>query len=304
MPIDSLEDVRVFRQIVASGGISAAARVLNDHKNRVSQRLVALEKALGVRLAHRTTRSLKLTEEGERFFEHSAALLEAAERTENTLAAAASVEGRVRVAVRSALGGRGLGAEMAKLLQSAPKLHLQVAVVDENTDLLREGFDLAIQVGPLKDSSFVATRLEVSSFVLAATGAYLDAHGRPQTPADLKHHQCILKLAQPTEVAWVLVNQRGGRLNAPIGGRFECSDAQFQAEALYAGLCTFRDILQDALAQGRVYRVAMPWLGCGLAGGARPVVRAMIEDIFRESPVEVFVVEYQPKTGAKPAQTS
>lgn len=79
---------------------------------------------------------------------------------------------------------------------------------------------------------------------------------------------------------------------------------QLDYEALYAGLCTFRDILQDALAQGRVYRVAMPWLGTGLAGGSKPVVRAMIEDIFGESPIEVFVVEYQPKTGAKPAQTS
>jgi len=236
VPIESIEDVRVFRQVVASGGLTAAARVLEATKNHVSQRLAALERALGVRLAHRTTRSFRLTEEGERFLEHSAPLLEAAERAETSLASAGSLEGRVRIAVRSSLAGRGLGAEFARLLQASPRLQLQVAVVDENGDLLAEGFDLAVQVGALRDSSFVATRLEVSSFVLAATPAYLDARGRPRGPRDLVHHLCIRKLAHPPETQWSLVGPRGRRVEADIGGSFECDDAQLQAEALYAGL--------------------------------------------------------------------
>ncbi len=262
MPIDSLEDVRVFRQIVASGGITAAARVLDDSKNRVSQRLVALERAVGVRLAHRTTRSLKLTEEGERFFEHSAALLEAVEQTENSLRAAATLEGRVRVAVRSSLGGRGLGAEFGRLLQSAPKLQLQVAVVDENSDLLAENFDLAVQVGALKDSSFVATRLEVSSFVMAATRGYLDTHGRPRAPGDLARHQCLRKLSHPAETSWALMHRSGKRSTARIAGTFECSDAQLQAEALYAGLgigLRPADEVHRAEQAGTLARVLPTW---------------------------------------------
>lgn len=78
---------------------------------------------------------------------------------------------------------------------------------------------------------------------------------------------------------------------------------QLDYEALYTGLERLRAVLQDALAQGRIYRVAMPWLGTGLAGGSRAVVRAMIEDIFGESPIEVFIVEYIPKTSAKPVET-
>lgn len=236
MALDSLEDVRLFRQVVSSGGLTAAARVLDDSKNRISQRLAALERSLGVRLAHRTTRSFTLTEEGERFFEQSVALLQAAEGIETSLAAAAAIEGRVRVAVRSSLGGRGLGAEFARLLQSAPRLHLQIAVVDENSDLLAENFDLAVQVGALKDSSFVATRLEVSSFVLAASRSYLDARGRPRAPADLRHHQCLRKLSHPAEASWPLIHRSGKRATAAIGGTFECNDAQLQGEALYAGL--------------------------------------------------------------------
>jgi DNA-binding transcriptional LysR family regulator len=262
VPIDSLQDVRVFRQIVASGGITAAARVLADSKNRVSQRLAALERALGVRLANRTTRSLTLTEEGERFYEHSAGLLEAAERTESSLAVAASLEGRVRIAVRSSLGGRGLGAELARLLQSAPRLQLQVAVVDENSDLLAEGFDLAVQVGALKDSSFVATRLVVSSYVLAASPAYLDAHGRPQTPADLARHQCLRKLSHPAEATWALVSRRGRSVRVPIGGALECNDAQLQGEALFAGLgiaLRLADEVRRGAVAGTLERVLPGW---------------------------------------------
>jgi len=262
MALDSLEDVRVFRQVVSSGGLTAAARVLDDSKNRISQRLSALERSLGVRLAHRTTRSFTLTEEGERFFAQSAALLQAAESIETSLAAAATVAGRVRVAVRSSLGGRGLGAEFARLLQSAPRLHLQIAVVDENSDLLAENFDLAVQVGALKDSSFVATRLEVSSFVLAASRSYLDARGRPRAPADLKSPQCLRQPGPPAEVPWPLVHRSGKRVTAPIGGTFECNDAQLQSEALYAGLgigLRPADEVRRAEAAGTLEQVLPAW---------------------------------------------
>lgn len=262
MPIDSLEDVRVFRQIVASGGLTAAGRVLHVSKNRVSQRLLALERALGIRLAHRTTRSLKLTEEGERFLEHSGKLLEAAEQAEHALGVAATLEGRVRVAVRSSLGGRGLGAELGRLLQSAPKLQLQLAVVDENSDLLAENFDLAVQVGALKDSGFVATRFQVSSFVMAATPGYLDGRGRPRAPGDLARHQCLRKLSHPAETSWALMHRSGKRSTARIGGTFECNDAQLQAEALYAGLgigLRPSDEVQRAEQAGTLERVLPAW---------------------------------------------
>lgn len=236
MPIESLADVRVFRQVVASGGISAAARVLHDSKNRVSQRLVALERALGVRLAHRTTRSVRLTEEGERFYAHSAALVEAADRVELAIGAAEGIDGRVRLAIRSALAGLGLGAELARLAKVAPNLRLQVAVVDENTDLLGGGFDLAVQVGALRDSSLVATRLASPTYGLAAAPEYLERHGRPRSPAALSDHQCLRKLGDAPETRWSLVSRQGRRVSARIGGTFESSDAHVQLEALLAGL--------------------------------------------------------------------
>lgn len=235
MALDSLSDVRLFRQVVASGGISAAARALHDHKNRISQRLAALEQDLGVRLAQRTTRSFRLTEEGERFLVSVEALMEAAERCESSVASPRAMEGRIRIAIRSAVTGLGIGAELSRLMKAAPGLNLQVTVVDEGADLLAGGFDLLMQVGTLPDSSFVATRLGTISVVLAATPSYLDAHGRPKTPADLARHQCIRKLGNEAERWWTLVDHRGRQLETSIGGTFECSDSQLQREVLYAG---------------------------------------------------------------------
>lgn len=262
MPIDRLEDVRVFRQVVASGNLTAAARALGTTKNRVSQRLLALERGLGVRLAHRTTRQLRLTEEGERFLTHSAPLLEAVERAEQATTVTTTVSGRVRVAVRSSLLGRGLGVELTRLVQSAPKLRLQVEVLDEEADLLGGGVDLAILVGKLPDSALVGTRIEVSSFVLAASRDYLDAHGRPRTPADLAHHQCLRKLSHPPERSWPLIDRRGRLVEAPLGGSFECSDAQLQNEVLFAGLgigVRPLDEVERAVAAGTLERVLPGW---------------------------------------------
>lgn len=238
MPIDSIEEVRLFRQVVASGGLSAAARTLGDNKNRISQRIASLERALGVRLADRTTRTFRLTEEGERFFAASEALLDAAERIEASVLLEDSISGRVRVAIRSALSGVGIGEEIGQLLHSAPKLRLQIVVVDDDSDPLSlhaQGIDLAVQVGALRDSSLIAKRLGAVHFAMCATPSYLGAYGRPKKPADLSRHECIRRLGPVPESTWPLVSRTGRKVAAPIGGRLECSDARLQTEILYGG---------------------------------------------------------------------
>lgn len=238
MPVDSIEEVRLFRQVVASGSLSAAARTLGDNKNRISQRIASLERALGVRLADRTTRTFRLTEEGERFFAASEALVDAAERIEASVVLEDSVSGRVRVAIRSALSGVGIGEEISQLLNSAPKLRLQILVVDDDSDLLglhAQGIDLAVQVGTLKDSALVAKRLGDVPFAMCATPGYLRTYGRPKKPDDLLRHECIRRLGPAPESTWPLVSRTGRKVAAPIGGRLECSDARLQTEILYSG---------------------------------------------------------------------
>lgn len=238
MAIDSLADVRLFRQIVASGGISAAARALHDNKNRVSQRLAALEEALGVRLADRTTRSVRLTDEGERFLTSANELIEAADRAELAVARKDAVDGRVRLAVRSALSGLGIASELVRLLQAEPKLSLQIVVVDDAADLRgieARGFDLAVQVGQLRDSTLHGRRLGEVCFAMAAAPSYIRAAGRLRSPRDLAARECIRRLGSTPETVWRLVSDGGRRVAAPIGGRLECDDARLQTEILYGG---------------------------------------------------------------------
>ena len=238
MAIESIEEVQLFRQVVASGSISAAARALGDQKNRISQRIASLERSLGVRLADRTTRTLKLTDEGERFLAASEALIEAVERVESAVARGDALEGRVRVALRSANTGIGLGEEVARMMSAAPGLELQIVVLDDDADLLSlqaQGIDLAVQVGRLKDSSLVAKRVGNVPYAMCATPAYLRANGRPRKPSDLLQHECIRRLGDVRETSWALVDRHGRSRPTPIGGRLECSDARFQSEILYAG---------------------------------------------------------------------
>jgi DNA-binding transcriptional LysR family regulator len=114
-----------------------------------------------------------------------------------------------------------------------------VTTVDDEADaaaLASQAFDLAVQVRSLRDSTLVARRLAAVTFSLCAAPAYLVARGRPRSPADLRQHECIRRLGVSPETTWDLVHKRSGRrVRAPIGGRFECSDARLQSELLAAG---------------------------------------------------------------------
>lgn len=236
MALDSLDDLRVFRQIVSAGGISAAARALRRSKNAVSQRLASLEATLGTRLADRTTRGFRLTDNGERLWRASEELLAAAARAEAALAGDGALDGKVRVAVRSALAAIGLGDELARLLAAAPGLQLQLAVVDDDAELRRHGYDVAVQPGRLRDSALVARRLGTARYQLAASPAYVRAAGALRRPTDLVRHQCLRRLGDAPELAWSLVGLGDRTATARLGGRVECSDARLLSELIYAGV--------------------------------------------------------------------
>lgn len=265
MPLDSLADLRVFRQIVASGGITAAAVALGDNKNRLSQRLVALERALGQKLADRTTRTWRLTDAGERLLARVETVLEAAEQAERALRDEQALEGVVRVAVRSALAGIGLGERIAGLLERHPALELHVEVIDDIVDassLAARGIDLAVQIGRQRDSGLIARRVPDVAFVMCASPSYLARKGRPTHPRDLANHECIRRLGTPRETHWPLLGPRRRALKARLGGRLACSDARFQTEVLYAGfgigLRPHREV-RHATELGQLERVLSPW---------------------------------------------
>lgn len=231
-----LEEVGVFVQVADSGGFSAAARALHLSTNLVSRRIASLEAELGVRLLHRTTRRSSLTEEGRQFRGHAVRLLEAADEAAAAVARRASaLEGRVRLALRSASLEIGLVEELVRFLDLHPGLSVQLLVSDEPLDLAGEGIDLAVQHGELPDSSLVSKRVGEVTIVLAAAPAYVERRGRPRRPADLVRHECLRRLGRRTEAFWTLVGPDGREVQAEIGGRLECDDAAALSRALRAG---------------------------------------------------------------------
>lgn len=260
--LENLSDVRIFVQVVESGGLTAAGQVLRLPTNQVSRRLSRLEGALEVRLFNRTTRKVTATEEGKAFYARALRLLESAREAQDVVGRPTALEGTVRVAVRTTSIEFGFVTELGKVLTAHPGLCVQLVVQDEGIDLVSEGIDVGVMVGALPDSSLVARQVGVAQYVMTATRGYVKRHGRPESPADLVKHQAIRRLSARPEVEWTLLGPRGRELTVPIAGRFECSDSRAQAIALHEGLgIALRPAgeVRVAEAEGRLVHILPGW---------------------------------------------
>src|ERR1700677_2697456 len=182
-----LNDLNFFAAIVANGGFSAASRALGIPKSRISRRVAALESQLGVRLVERSTRRFNVTEVGQDIYRHARAALAEAEAIEDVAARLkAEPQGLVRVSCPQG-ADRILAAELRGFLQRHPKLRVHVIVGNRRVDLIEEGIDVAIRVRELldTDADLQVKIIGRARSMLVASPALLEAHGRPERPADL-----------------------------------------------------------------------------------------------------------------------
>lgn len=237
MAFDRLEDLRTFALVVDRGSLSAAARTLQLSTNAVSRRVQRLERQAGARLLNRTTRRIHLTDEGRMLYARCARIVAELEAVEEELhPSGATLQGVVRLAVPSGVPMRHLLDSIAKVLASHPRLTLQLRIANAPTDPIASNVDVALHVGPVPDSSLIAQPLATLSWVLAASPAYATRHGLPRTPAELEAHQCLRLLADRPQRTWDLLDRRGRRIKARVGGAFECDDSRALGDAIYAGL--------------------------------------------------------------------
>ena len=189
--MDDLKPYAVFAETVAAGSMSAAARRLGISPSAVSQIIRQLEQQAGVMLLHRSTRKLALTEAGERCYPHCRLLLEAARAAESALAQARDApSGELRVAAPVGFAAH-IALALSPLLALAPQLLLSLAVDDAFTDLIDGRIDIAIRVGTLPDSAWVARPLCHAEMVLCAAPAYLSRRGMPASPHVLPDHHWL-----------------------------------------------------------------------------------------------------------------
>lgn len=248
-----IEDLQTFVEVADAGGISAAARRLDVSKSIVSRRLMKLEAELGVQLLVRTKRGAALSEAGVTFREHAARIGAELELAKDTIRPTGELRGRLRIAMPLSFGPTHFAPVLAELAHQHPQLQVQASYSDRFVDLIAEGFDCAIRVGHLPDSDLVARRIGPITGQLVASPAYIEAHGAPQTLAELALHQTLLQGAE----SWHLVD--GDKLiSVQPQGRFKADNgvALTAAAAAGLGIANLPDCLtHDHLASGALVPV-------------------------------------------------
>lgn len=261
MTKNPVEDMRVFREVLDAGSFTAAADRLDTSKQLVSRRIQSLEERLGVRLLNRTTRRLSPTPLGLAYLERAREILLAVEEAEDAIGQQGSrsrPRGRLRVSAPMSFGTLHLAPRMPAFLAAYPEVELAMDLNDRMIDLVGEGYDLAVRIGPLADSSLMARRIGNVHLLTCASPAYLAAAGTPATPADLAGHRCLI-YGHGRTGTWQYAGPAGKRAEAvTVSGPLCSNNGEMLREVALdgRGLIQLPDFLvDDAVATGRLIRV-------------------------------------------------
>jgi DNA-binding transcriptional LysR family regulator len=260
--LDRLQSMAVFVRVAEQGSFSLAARQLGLSKSAASKHVTALEERLGVRLLNRTTRRLALTEVGAVYRDHCARVVQDAEEADQAASRQSlTPRGRLKVNAPMTFGFLYLGPLLPEFLTLHPAIQIDLSLNDRMVDLLEEGFDLAIRIGRLADSSLIARRLATTGFICAAAPAYLVRAGRPKEPADLGRHNCLRYTYRPQAEGWSFARD-GQEVTVRAGGNLEVNNGDALRAAARAGLgiVYLPDFIIAAdIASGELVRLLSDW---------------------------------------------
>lgn len=230
--MNRFENMNTFIRVVEAGSISAAADRLGVAKSAVSRRLKELEAHLCVALFHRTTRRMNLTDSGRAFYQQSVRILDDVLEAElATSQAHGTLKGSLKVALPTSFGLMHMTPVINAFLKEHPQIEFDLDLNDREVDLIQEGFDLAIRIAKLPDSSLIARRLAPIQLVMCASPAYLERMGTPQTPDDLINHQCLVYSLIRDFEAWHFTDAAGNAIRAKIHPYLKASAGEFLKDA-------------------------------------------------------------------------
>jgi DNA-binding transcriptional LysR family regulator len=216
--MDRLTSMTAFVRVVDSGGFSAASRRLNMSTTAVSNHVQSLEERLGARLLNRTTRKISLTEVGKAYYDRCTQILAEIEQADDI---ASALQSKPRGTLRIYTGThivRFIGPVVAEFLALYPDANVDLTMGERAVDMINEGFDLAIRLTPLGDSSLIVRSLATWRHVLCASPAYLERHGTPEQLSDLASRNCIRHALYPYEDEWRFVDRSGGPASVRVSG--------------------------------------------------------------------------------------
>jgi DNA-binding transcriptional LysR family regulator len=223
----------LFARVVEAGSFAAAAAGVGQTRAAVSRQVAGLEQRLGVQLLHRTTRRMRLTEVGREYYKHCAHIAELVESAELEVASLHSDPiGLLRIAAPVTFGRRYLAPLIAPFAQRFPQVRVDIALSDTTTNWISDGFDIGIQVTARPDPSLVAHELADSPMVVCASPAYFTRFGRPQDPAELIDHNCLVYSELETPRLWRFLPDETIR----VDGNFSVNHGETLLSATLDGL--------------------------------------------------------------------
>jgi len=261
--MSDLEEIRSFVQLVDAGTATRAAEIRGTAVSAISRRLKDLETRLGVQLLQRTTRKMNLTEEGRLFYDRAVRILsDLAEAEAEVSRQSAVLKGKLKIAAPLSFGVAHLSPALSAFMQAHPDIEVKLDMSDRQVDLLEEGFDLAIRIGDLKDSTLMARKIAPICHVVCAAPAFFEAHGIPQHPEDLSGLPGLCYGNFPNPSAWSYRGPDGETGTVMVHPRLESTNGDSIREAAIAGLgvlCEPTFILNEAITAGALQPVLLDY---------------------------------------------
>jgi DNA-binding transcriptional LysR family regulator len=259
--VDRFDNMRVFAKVVESGSFTGAAARLGISASMVSQHVKELEERLGARLLNRTTRKVSLTETGRAYYERCTRLLADLEETEQAVSDMhAAPRGELRINATPSFGILQLAPAIADFTARFPGISVELMLSERPVDLIAEGFDVAVRVEELPDSSLIARQLAPCRIVVCGAPSYFERQGVPRTPADLTNHNCLTAAGNVLSYyrAWHLTAADGTALNISPMGNLRSNSGAVLIVAAFAGhglVCLPTYFVGEALQSGRLVTV-------------------------------------------------
>jgi len=233
--MDVLLSMSVFRRVAEIGSFSEVARELSLSQPTVSKHIAALEQHLNLKLLNRSTRQLNLTDVGKQYYSRCLHILDEVAEIESTLSNQQSQPtGTLRINTPVTFGELEIVPHLWEFLSMYPELQVEMIMDDHYVDLVKDGVDMAIRVGPLSDSSLIASKIGDSPRVTVASPEYLAANGEPHCVQDLKEHNCIVYMLLTTLNEWYFAGPNGNE-TIRVKGRFSVNNPRSIRQAVLAG---------------------------------------------------------------------
>ncbi|NYH16463.1 LysR family transcriptional regulator [Paraburkholderia bryophila] len=234
--MDRFQELNAFIAVVEAGGFSAAARRTGDSQSAISKSIGALEKRLGVMLFNRSTRSVTLTDQGQRYYDRTKPLVDEMDEADSELSSSTlEVSGPIRIAVASTFGRLHVLPLIPELLSLNPGLQVDLILSDFVRDMVDDRIDLAIRVGPVDDPDAVVKRVASTPLVCVGSRRYFEQHGIPKTPAELTDHNCLLYGGLLESANWPFVGPEG-RFSVSVRGNLSSNSVETIRAGVLAGV--------------------------------------------------------------------